>query len=289
MTSLLLAACAALGTYLLLSGKPAAGTTHGPKLRARALQRTRELLDASGLDGVGPGQFAVASLAVGAVSALPAATLFGPGVPAALIGCCGALAPAAAWRRRREAARRAARDAWPRLIEEVRVLTGSGGRSIPQALIDVGLRGPVELRPAFEAAQREWALTTDFERTTRVLKARLADPTADATCETLLVAADVGGDVDRRLRALAEDRRQDLAGRKEARARQAGARLARAFVIAVPAGMALAGLGVGDGADAYRTPRGQFLVAVGVVLVVVCWGWASRIMRLPEPDRVLGR
>ena len=175
------------------------------------------------------------------------------------------------------------------MIEEIRVLVGSGGRSIPQALIDVGLRGPDELQPAFRAAQREWALTTDFERTVRVLKHRLADPTADAACETLLVAAEVGGDVDRRLRALAEDRRQDLLGRKEARSRQAGARLARTFVVVVPAGMALAGLSVGDGGAAYRSATGQLLVGIGIALVVVCWAWAGRVMRLPEPRRVLDR
>ena len=169
------------------------------------------------------------------------------------------------------------------------MLTGSVGRSIPQALLEVGLRGPEELRPAFHAAQREWSLTTDLERTISVLKEQLADPTADAACETLLVAAEVGGDIDSRLAALAEDRRQDLAGRREAEARQSGARFARAFVILVPAGMAIAGLSVGDGRAAYRTPQGQLLVAVGLGMVAACWWWAGRVMHLPEAERVFDR
>jgi tight adherence protein B len=292
MTSLLFAGLAALGMYLVLSDENpgrAARNRRSAWRWARPGRRAREVLEQTGLVEVSPLQFAVSSVVVGMAAVVPASLLFGPGVPALLIAASAAGSPAAAWRRRRERGRRVARDAWPRLIEEVRVLTGSGGRSIPQALLDVGLRGPEEMRPAFEAAQREWALTTDFERTTLVLKQRLADPTADATCETLLVAAEVGGDLDRRLRALAEDRRQDLLGRKEAQARQAGARLARTFVVIVPAGMALAGLNVGDGAASYRTAQGQVLVAVGIGLVVVCWVWASRIMRLPEPERVLDR
>jgi len=132
-------------------------------------------------------------------------------------------------------------------------------------------------------------LTTDFERTIHVLKDRLADPTADATFETLLVATQVGGDIDSRLAALAEDRRQDLLGRKAADAQQAGARLARVFVILVPAGMALAGLSVGNGSGAYRSPIGQVLVSVGIALIIACWLWASRIMRLPEAQRVFDR
>ena len=75
-----------------------------------------------------------------------------------------------------------------------------------------------------------------------MLRAHLADPTADAACETLLVAHEVGGtDLAHRLEALAEDRRQDALGRKDARAKQAGVRFARRFVLVVPVGMALAG------------------------------------------------
>lgn len=284
MTGLLLAAVAALGVYLIVM--PSQRAVDARAVSDGVARRARALLDQAGLDDVSPSQFLAASFVVGMAAFVPAVAIFGPGAAALLIAASVACLPAAAWRRRREAARRAARESWPRLIEELRVLTGSAGRSIPQALIDVGLNGPAELRPAFRAAQREWALTTDFARTVAVLKERLADPTADAACETLLIAAEVGGDIDRRLAALAEDRRQDLLGRKEAAAKQAGVRLARWFVVLVPAGMAFAGLSVGEGRDAYRTPQGQLLVAAGVAMVVACWIWASRVMRLPEPDRV---
>ena len=114
------------------------------------------------------------------------------------------------------------------------MLVGPMGRPLRQAGMDVAARGPIELRGAFGAAQREWALTTDFERTVTVLKDRLDDPTADATCETLLVVHEVGGEVDSRLAALAEDRRRDLEDRKDARAKMAGARTARLFVVLSP-------------------------------------------------------
>lgn len=178
-------------------------------------------------------------------------------------------------------------DAWPRLLEELRILTSSLGRSIPQALFEVGRRAPDELRPAFLAAQREWLLSTDFGRTLQVLKGQLADPTADTVCETLLVAHEVGGtDLGRRLDALIDDRVQDTQGRKDARAKQAGARFARRFVLIVPAGMALAGMSVGTGRSAYQTSSGQILVVVAIGLVIACWVWAGRIMTLPPEERV---
>jgi tight adherence protein B len=173
------------------------------------------------------------------------------------------------------------------MIEEVRLLTGSLGRSIPQAMFEVGRRAPTRMQPAFVAAEREWLITTDFTRTMALLKSRLADPTADATCETLLVAYEVGGtELDRRLGALIEDRVQDLRGRKDAQARQAGVRFARRFVLVVPLGMSLAGLSIATGRQAYRTPLGQVFVLAGLAAVASCWWWAGRLMRLPEEERV---
>jgi tight adherence protein B len=173
------------------------------------------------------------------------------------------------------------------MLEEIRLQTGSLGRSVPQALFTVGRRGPADFRSAFAAAEREWLLTTDFARTVALLKERLADPTADVTLETLLVAHEVGGsELDRRLAALIEDRVEDLQGRKDARAKQSGVRFARRFVLIVPIGMAFAGLSIGTGRSAYQTPMGQLAVVGGIAVMGGCWLWAGRLMRLPEEDRV---
>lgn len=289
MTSIIFALCAASGVHLLVTpgrsrspGERPAPSTTWKQIHRRA---TTALLRA-GLDGVSPQQFTATVVGFAVVTSVATALVIGPGPGALLVGLIAASWPVAMWRSRRAATARAAQEHWPRLIEELRVLTGPMGRPIPQALLEVGARGPVELRPAFAAAQREWSLTTDFERTVTVLKDRLADPTADATCETLLVVHEVGGDLDQRLAALAEDRRRDVHDRNDAQAKLAGARTARLFVILVPVGMAVAGLNVGDGREAYRTTWGQILVIVGIGLVAACWWWAARMMRLPTEERV---
>ena len=103
------------------------------------------------------------------------------------------------------------------------MLATSLGRSLPHALFEAGRTAPDELQPAFAAAEREWLISTDFARTIGVLEEQLADATADAVCETLLIAHELGGsDVDRRLGDLAEDRREDVRYRRDARAQQAG-------------------------------------------------------------------
>ncbi len=291
MTGLALAVVAAYGVFLLYTALAFgwSGLGLGPSSTRSRPRRHRlaEWLAQAGLEGVQAGEFAAVMAALFVVGMAVAFALFGGLLPALVAGCFAATFPIASFRSRRERARSEARDAWPRMIEEIRLQTGSLGRSIPQALFEVGRRSPEELRPAFARAEREWLISTDFARTVAALKERLADATADAALETMLVAHEVGGsDLDRRLAALAEDRIQELQGRKDAQAKQAGVRFARRFVLLVPLGMALAGLSIGTGREAYRTAAGQLAVVVGLVCIAACWMWAGRLLRLPEEERV---
>lgn len=290
MTAILAAIGAGYGVHLLWTSVVLGwqGLRPGPAERREQVgPRVRAWLAQAGLDDVTPAEFAGVTVAVGVLGALTGAVVFGPGPAAIVAGAWAAGAPSAVHRSRRRHRIEVAQEAWPHLIEEIRLLTGAVGQSIPQALFEAGRRGPVELQRAFDAAHREWLLTTDFARTTTVLKDRLADPTADVTCETLLVAHEVGGtDLDHRLAALVEDRVADLQDRRDGRARQAGVRFARRFVLIVPLGMAAVGLSVGSGRAAYQTPQAQLLVLIGLLVLASCWVWSGRIMRLPDQERV---
>lgn len=291
MASLLLPVFAAVGVFYVYTAVAFEWRGFGlaPTVRrdARSAGGIEQWLVQAGLGDIRVRDFGAVMAALFAVGVAVIYAVFGAMLPAIAVGAFAATFPLASYRVRRANRRAAAQDAWPRLIEEIRILTASLGRSIPQALFEVGRRAPDDMRPAFEAAHREWLISTDFERTLSVLKAGLADPTADATCETLLVAHTVGGsDLDRRLEALAEDRIQDTQGRKDARAKQAGARFARRFVLFVPFGMAIAGMSVGDGRQAFSSATGQLLTLVAVLLVIACWAWAGRILQVPEEERV---
>jgi tight adherence protein B len=185
------------------------------------------------------------------------------------------------------ARRQQSRRAWPGLLEEVRVLTESGGRSIPRALFEAGARVPEPMASAFRSAQRTWRVSGDFERTLRVLKGELGDASTDLVAETLLVAHEVGGaGTGRRLARLAEDRRRDLTARDLAAAKLAGARFARRFVLIVPVGMAAAGQAVGTGRAAFATPGAQLVGVAAAAMVAACWLWAGHLLRLPDEPRV---
>lgn len=291
MIALIVAAVAGLGVHLLWTALVLGWRGFGPDpdhlLGRHAGRRARTWLVQAGLEEVEVLQFSAVTVTLGLAAAAAVASTFGGVVPTVLGFATGSTWPLAVYRSRRRHRRERAQEAWPRVIEEIRILTGSGGRSIPQALFEAGGRAPDELRGAFATAHREWLLTTDFERALSVLKARLADPTADAAAETLLVAHQIGGvDLDARLEALADDRVADVDGRRDARAQQAGVRFARRFVLLVPLGMGAAGMSLGEGRSAYQTANGQLAVGVGMALVAICWIWAGRIMAIPDEERV---
>lgn len=289
MSTLVIALATGYGTFLTFTALVHGwrGLGPGPDRRAPRRHRVAAWLEAAGLHQVDRRELSAVLLALGAGGLAIGTFVFGPGPGAAVVGAGAAMAPIASYRSRHTRRRAAAAEAWPRLIDEIRVLTSTSGRSVPQALFDVGRHAPDELREAFSAAHREWLITTDLDRSLRVLRASVGDPTADAVCETLVIAHQLGGnDLEQRLVALAEDRRLDLEGRKDARARQSGARFARRFVLIVPAGMALAGMGIGDGRAAYATPLGQGAVVLAATMVAGCWWWAGRVMALPRAPRV---
>lgn len=277
MTAVLIAGAAGLGVHLVVRRREPTGDSAGRRVIRRVVEMVRSAVGR---------ELAAAVVCFGILGATVGGAVFGGGLAAGCLGIFAATLPVSSHRHRRRVARDQAHDAWPRMVEEIRIQTSSLGRSVPNALFAVGRRAPDALRPAFDAAHREWLLTTDFARAAQILGEQLADAAVDVTLETLVVAHDLGAiDLDARLAALAEDRRQDVQGRKDARSRLAGARFARRFVLAVPFGMAAAGMSIGSGRDAYRSPTGQLVVAIAVALVAVCWFWSGHVMRLPTPPR----
>lgn len=284
-----LALLAAAGVHLLVGALLLGRHSHlSLRILPVAVRRpTRDLLEEFGVSQWHWSQILVVEASAVTSGALLGWMVFGGSVPAIVLGVTAACVPPASARGRVRRIREMSRDAWPRMLEELRLAVVQLGRSVPQALLDIGERAPRELQPAFAAARREWLISTDLSRALAVLRRQLADPTADVVCETLLIAHEVGGsDIDVRLRTLIGDRLRDIEHRREARAKQAGVRFARIFVLLVPFGMALVGLLIGDGRAAYATPTGQLAVVVALGCMAACWAWAGRLLRLPEERRV---
>lgn len=249
--------------------------------------RTQDALVQAGVAGVTPGGLVAASVMLGLVALLLGTVLTRIPSIALCFAVFAAMAPWAVVRGRARRRRARLRQLWPEVVDHL----GSGiraGLALPEAVAQIGERGPVELREPFTAFAEDYRATGRFGESLDALKARLADPVADRIVEALRLTRDVGGtDLGRLLRTLSTFLREDVRTRGELEARQSWTVNAARLAVAAP-WIVLALLATrSEAAAAYDTPAGFAVLAVGGACTVVAYLVMLRIARLPDDPRVL--
>jgi tight adherence protein B len=274
-----------LGLFLVWRsfGPPAPPKPHKETRR----DRVAEMLAQAGIESVTPGALFASCIGVGgfvliamlAVSRSPAIAL--------AFGLIASSAPYGLVRYRQRQRRAELRDLWPEVVDNL----ASGvraGLSLPEALTQVGVRGPEELRRPFARFGEDYRATGRFYESLDRLKAGLADPVGDRIVESLRMARDVGGtDLGRLLRTLSAFLREDARTRAELETRQGWTLNAARLAVAAP-WIILALLSLRpEAVDAYNTPQGLVVLAVGGGVCLFAYRLMVRIGRLPHEDRVL--
>ncbi|MHA7238266.1 type II secretion system F family protein [Arthrobacter sp. TMS1-12-1] len=187
------------------------------------------------------------------------------------------------------AARRTAslRELWPDVVDHLRSAIRAG-LSLPEALIQLGDKGPLELRAAFRAFGADYRAGGRFDDSLDRLKERLADPVADRIVEALRMTREVGGsDLGRLLGTLSEFLRDAARTRSELEARQSWTINAARLAVAAPWFVLMLLSTRPEAVRAYNTAGGAVVLLGGLVVSVVCYRVMLRIGALPEDERVL--
>jgi len=196
-------------------------------------------------------------------------------------------APVAVVRMRARKRRSRMRDVWPDVVDNI--TSGvRAGLALPEALSQLSVRGPEELRPSFAAFAEDYRSSGRFQDCLDRLKERLSDPVADRLVESLRIAREVGGsDLGRLLRTLSSFLREDSRTRAELETRQSWTVNAARLAVGAP-WIVLAMLATrGDSIQAYSRPAGVAVLAFGAAMSVVAYRIMIRVGRLPEDARVL--
>ena len=182
---------------------------------------------------------------------------------------------------------RCLRDVWPEAVDNLTSAVRAG-LSLPEALAQLGDRGPIELRPAFRTFAEDYRATGRFVDCLDRLKDRLADPVADRIVEALRLAREVGGsDLGRLLRTLSTFLREDARTRGELETRQCWTVNAARLAVAAP-WIVLALLATRpEAVAAYDRRSGALVLGLGGLVSVVAYRVMVRVGRLPEEKRVL--
>lgn len=233
-----------------------------------------------------PGLLVVCLIATVVVGTLALAVTRVPAVSMAFAVMAG-WAPLAVVRSRARKRRSRLREVWPDAVDHI----ASGvraGLSLPEALIQLGQRGPEELRDAFLTFGHDYRASGRFTDSLDRLKEHMADPVADRLVEAVRLARDVGGsDLGRVLRTLSAFLREDARSRAELEARQSWTVNAARLAMGAPWIVLLLMATRGTALQAYREPLGILVLVIGAGLSIAAYHVMVRIGRLPEEHRVL--
>lgn len=276
-----------LGIGLFLTVTPRRRTSRRVTAGSTVAARLSELLARADLLGVTPVRFGLACLTMAAIGFVVLAAVSGSPVIATAFAVLAGYAPMGALLVRARRRQDALRDLWPDAVDNL----ASGvraGLSLPEALTQLGQRGPEALRPAFQRFGEDYRATGRFGWCLDRLKAELAEPVADRIVESLRIASEVGGtDLGRLLRTLSSFLREDARTRAELESRQTWTVNAARLAVAAP-WLLLGMLSLRpEAVDAYDSAAGVIVLAGGALACVVAYRLMMRIGRLPREQRVL--
>jgi tight adherence protein B len=253
----------------------------------RVVRRLRDDLAQAGHEAMRPSTVVAAgAIAATAVFLLALAVSRVPAI-ALCFAAMAAWAPLALVRMQARRRRTRLRDLWPDVVDNV--TSGvRAGLALPEALSQLAVRGPEELRPAFAAFSHDYRTSGRFAASLDRLKERLGDPVGDRLVESLRIAREVGGsDLGILLRTLSTFLREDARTRAELEARQSwtvnAARLAASAPWIVLAFLSLRP----ESVRAYATTAGALVLLTGAAVTVIAYRLMVRIGRLPVEERIL--
>jgi tight adherence protein B len=274
-----------LGVLLIWRSGSRKPTTRRTGVEAH--HRLHDRLVQAGFGSVSVGQLYACCVTAALISMLLVVAVSHSVTIALAFACFAGYAPVAVVKLRQRQRQSELRTVWPDVVDNL-VSAVRAGLSLPEAIGQLGQRGPEPLREPFRMFADDYRASGRFGDCLDRLKARLADPVADRIVESLRLAREVGGsDLGRLLRTLSQFLREEARTRAELETRQGwtinAARLALAAPWAVLGLLALRP----DAVRAYDSAAGFLVLAVGGAVSVAAYRFMLRLARLPEDERVL--
>jgi len=262
--------------------------TSTPRQRLRRESRVTRLVQAAAVPNVTVQGFYTATLIAGLFAG--SITLLVTAIPmvSVMAGVAGAAIPSVIMKRKGSTRSKALRTSWPDAVDTLASAVRAG-MSLPEALVDLSQRGPIELRLSFAVFTKAYRSTGSFSQALDALHTQLADPVADRVIAALRIAQEVGGtDLGHVLRTLSALLRQDAVTRGDLEARQSWTVSAARMSIAAP-WITLALLSTRpEAAAAFNSTLGALVLLGAAVVSVIAYRVMLRIGRLPTEQRVVG-
>ncbi len=262
--------------------------TSSPRFRTQRVSRVARVVQAAAVPNVTTRgvytTMVISALATGSiiliVTAIP--------VVALMSATAAAITPLVILKRKAATRSKSLRTAWPDAVDTLASAVRAG-MSLPEALVDLAQRGPIELRYSFAQFAKSYRATGSFASALDSLQGHMSDPVADRVIAALRIAQEVGGtDLGHVLRTLSVLLRQDATTRGDIEARQSWTVSAARMSIAAP-WLTLAFLSTRpEAVAAFNSALGGAVLLGAAITSVIAYRLMLRIGRLPSDERVIG-
>lgn len=172
---------------------------------------------------------------------------------------------------------------WPILLDQTRSTMLASRRALQYVIFDQGYLGSKFLAELILVGKKEFERSGDFTSALLNIKNKAGDPCTTEVCTALIAAIGAStAQIESQLTNIVTSitTRNELAN--EANSRLAGVRMARLFIILIPAGMALVGVSFAGSVKTFETPMALLQELTALFILSICWFASNLLMKFPK-------
>lgn len=172
---------------------------------------------------------------------------------------------------------------WPSYLDRTRSKIISSSRALPYIFFDQEFIGSTFEDELLRPGRREFENSGDIQKAIVAIWKNADHNITNLVCSSLYdIRGATTSQVETHLNTIAETIRAHNSLDNEARAKLAGVRTTRAFILIIPIGMALVGLSFAGSIKPFLLPSSIVQEAFAASVLIGCWLWSSNLMKFPS-------
>lgn len=177
---------------------------------------------------------------------------------------------------------------WPILLDQTRSAMISSRRALQYVIFNQTYIGSQFLNELIQFGKKEFETSGSLENSLMKILEKAHDPCTSEVCYSLIESSGSStNQAESQLNSIISSisARNELA--EESDSKLAGVKMARLFIILIPAGMALVGLAFSGSASVFETHSALAQELAAFLILITCWLASNLLMKFPKwPVRV---
>ena len=174
-------------------------------------------------------------------------------------------------------------SSWASYLDQTRAKMLTTSRSLSYVLFEQGSAGSPFLAELMQQGRREFDNSGDLEKALQAVwsageNEEVTNYVCSALCDSL---GSTSSQIENQLSLISSIVRSRNELKQETMSRLAGVRTARAFIVIIPIGLAMAGISFAGSISPFLTPVSVVQMLTAMAILTLCWFWSNRLMTFP--------